>query len=117
LQIILNDENSVPGMMKTAFPAKGAPGGLAASNRKDGAFEPTKHPSIASDSSLGFPHHIVRVLRQQSHAYDLIVMRRVPGETLGSIIQEKWRQGQAGEVKRPTLPFSVTSAFPSVHWR
>jgi len=58
-----------------------------------------RHPALVGDASLAFPQRIMRICRdQESHDYDLIVMRRVPGESLASLIQEKWRQGKISEV-------------------
>lgn len=52
-----------------------------------------KHPTIMSDPTLGFPHHIFRVMKNSTHECDLIVMRKVEGQLLGDWIQEKWRAG------------------------
>lgn len=57
-----------------------------------------KHPSILHDLSLGFPHHVFRVMKNSSHEYDLIVMRKMPGQMLGDWMQEKWRAGMKKDV-------------------
>lgn len=57
-----------------------------------------EHPSIAGDQSVAFPQQLVRVLIDEVHLYDLVVMRRAPGKTLGNLLQEKWHVGQVSDV-------------------
>jgi len=57
------------------------------------------HPSIVQDSSVAFPHHIVRLQgSRQNHRYDVIVMKKASGQGLAQVIQKKWRAGLVPEV-------------------
>jgi Ser/Thr protein kinase RdoA (MazF antagonist) len=60
-----------------------------------------QHPSVASDPALAFPQNIFRCLGACGDArYDLIVMRKAPGQPLADVIARKWHGGQASELMR-----------------
>jgi len=58
-----------------------------------------EHPTIMSDISLAFPQRILRIKggRGSSHAHDLIVMRRAPGQLLGNVLQAQWHSGRIAD--------------------
>jgi len=56
-------------------------------------------PEIVDDDGLAFPCRILRILGPSNVRYhDLIVMRKVPGKTLETVIYEKWRSKQLPEL-------------------
>jgi len=59
----------------------------------------SRHPAITQDETLGFPKQICKILDGQgAHTHDLMVMKRMPGKMLATLIQDDWRQGRAEDV-------------------
>lgn len=58
-----------------------------------------KHPSVTSDVSVAFPFKIFNCVGPSSeHLHDFIVMRKVAGESLCDIMNEKYRHGTLPEI-------------------
>jgi len=54
----------------------------------------SEHPGIVADALLAFPIRTVGCLGTSGKAYDLIVMRRAPGERLAEVICHMWYAGR-----------------------
>jgi len=58
-----------------------------------------EHPAIVNDPALAFPSKIFHCLGPAGETrYNLIVMRKVPGQTLSEVIGTKWQANQVSSV-------------------